>query len=95
MRYQLLFQRPIPGFEPSSEAYAPAVEGLDETRRALRACGITDLKALDAWTAVTGGLAAQQNANEPGGDRWVRLVDEITDMFLAHYGPANQVKGKR
>jgi AcrR family transcriptional regulator len=95
MRYQLLFQRPIPGFVPSPEAYAPAVEGLDETRRALRACGITEARAVDAWTAVTGGLAAQQNANEPGGDRWIRLVDEITDMYLAHYRPPNQGRGKR
>jgi AcrR family transcriptional regulator len=95
VRYQLLFQRPIPSFVPSQEAYAPAVEGLEETHRSLRACGITDPRAFDAWTAVTGGLAAQQNANEPGGERWVRLVDEITDMFLARYMPANQTKGKR
>jgi AcrR family transcriptional regulator len=88
VRYQLLFERTLPGFEPSPEAYAPAVETLDHARGALRACGITGGRALDAWTAVTGGLAAQQNANEPRGDRWVRLVDEITDMFLAHYRPA-------
>ena len=28
-RYQLLFQRTIPGFEPSPEAFAPAVRALD------------------------------------------------------------------
>src|SRR5688500_9094900 len=28
VRHQLLFQRTIPGFEPSPESYAPAVEGL-------------------------------------------------------------------
>jgi AcrR family transcriptional regulator len=86
-RYQLLFQRTIPGFEPSPESYAPAVDVLDRARNALRACGITDPRAVDAWTAVTGGIAAQQNANEPGGERWVRLVDEIVDMYLAHYQP--------
>jgi AcrR family transcriptional regulator len=88
VRYQLLFQRTIPGLDPSPQAYAPAVEALDYTRAALRACGITGDRGLDAWTAVIGGLAAQQNANEPGGDRWLRLVDEITDMYLAHYAPA-------
>lgn len=93
VRYQLLFQRTIPGFEPSPESYVAAVDALDHARRALRACGITDRRALDVWTAVTGGLAAQQNANEPRGDRWVRLADEITDMFLAHYRPARH-KGK-
>jgi AcrR family transcriptional regulator len=87
VRYQLLFQRTIPGFEPSPESYSPATEALDVARRALRACGITDARACDAWTALS-GLAAQQNANEPGGDRWVRLSDEFTAMFLAHYRPA-------
>lgn len=89
VRYQLLFQRTIPGFEPSPESYAPAVEALETTRAALHACGITDARALDAWTAVAGGLAAQQNSNEPGGDRWLRLIDDVIDMYLAYYAPAN------
>jgi AcrR family transcriptional regulator len=93
-RYQLLFQRTIPRFEPSSESYAPAVEILDHVRPMLRECGITDPRAFDAWTGVTAGLAAQQNANEPGGERWVGLADEVTDMFLAHYQAAKH-KGKR
>ena len=85
VRYQLLFQRAIPGFEPSPEAYAPAVDVLDLTRTVLKACGVVDARAMDAWTAVTSGLAAQQVSNEPGGDRWVRLLDELVDMYLAHY----------
>ncbi len=93
-RYQLLFQRPIPGFQPSSEAYAPALECLEFGRAALRACGITSARAMDAWTAVTSGIVAQQNANEPGGDRWTRLADEVTDMFLAHYRPSRH-RGKQ
>jgi AcrR family transcriptional regulator len=93
-RYQLLFQRTIPRFEPSPESYAPAKDVLDHARGALRACDISDARAVDAWTAVTSGLAAQQNANEPGGDRWARLADEIVDMFLTHYRPAKD-KGKR
>ena len=87
VRYQLVFQRTIPGFEPSPEAYAPALEGLDGARLVLRAAGITDARAFDAWTALIGGLAAQQNANEPGGDRWLRLADEVVDMFVAHFRP--------
>jgi AcrR family transcriptional regulator len=87
VRYQLLYQRTIPGFEPSPESYAPAVEGLDRVRAALAACGVTDPQALDVWTALFTGLTAQQNSNEPGGDRWARLVDEVTDMFLTHYRP--------
>jgi AcrR family transcriptional regulator len=85
VRYQLLFQRTIPKFEPSPEAYEPALRVLDEARAALRACGITTGHAFDAWLAVTAGIAAQQNANEPGGDRWVRLADELSDMYFEHY----------
>jgi AcrR family transcriptional regulator len=94
VRYQLMFQRTIPGFEPSPEAFAPAIDVLENARTAMRACGITDARAFDAWTAVTAGVAAQQNSNEPGGDRWVRLADDITAMYLAYYLPAKK-KGKR
>ena len=87
VRYQLLYQRTIPRFEPSPEAFAPALQVLDEVRIALRACGVTDDRAFDAWTAVTQGIAAQQDANEPGGDRWIRLLDELADMYLEHYSP--------
>jgi AcrR family transcriptional regulator len=90
VRYQLLFQRTIPGFVPTAQSYAPAVAVLDDARSALRACGITDLRAFDAWTAVTAGLVGQQISNEPGGDRWIRLADEVIDMYLAHYRPAEQ-----
>lgn len=87
VRHQLLFQRTLPGFEPSPESYRLAAAALEHARATLAACGITESRALDAWTAVMAGLAAQQTSNEPGGDRWSRLVDEITDMFLAHYRP--------
>ncbi|MDQ6728476.1 MAG: TetR/AcrR family transcriptional regulator [Actinomycetota bacterium] len=87
VRYQLLYQRTIPGFAPSPESYTPAMEGLDLVWAALEACGVTTGRARDTWTAVISGLAAQQNANEPGGQRWVRLVNDAIDMFLAHHQP--------
>jgi hypothetical protein len=37
--------------------------------------------------ALVAGLAAQQNSNEPGGDRWVRLAGEVIDMFFEHHLP--------
>lgn len=85
VRYQLLFQRTIPGFEPSPESYAVAVEALATARARVAACGATGVRAFDAWTALTGGLVAQQNANEPGGRRWVRLLDDLIDMYLSHF----------
>jgi AcrR family transcriptional regulator len=83
-RYQLLFQRTILGFEPSSESYAPAVEALASSRQRLAANGIRSARHVDLWTALTTGLVDQQISNDPGGSRWSALVDEAVDMFIAH-----------
>jgi AcrR family transcriptional regulator len=83
-RYQLLFQRTIPGFEPSPEAYEPAVELLEASRQVLVDAGGTDPRDLDLSTALTSGLVDQQISNDPGGDRWYRLLDDALDMFFAH-----------
>jgi AcrR family transcriptional regulator len=83
-RYQLLFLRTIPGFVPSSEAYAPAVRALEDTLARLARNQITHPRHLDLWTALTTGLVDQQISNDPGGDRWTRLAEEAVDMFLAY-----------
>jgi AcrR family transcriptional regulator len=84
VRYQLLFQRTIPGFEPSAESYAIAVEGLGVVRERLASMGLTDPATLDLLTAIGTGLTDQQISNDPGGNRWIRLVDEATKMFFDH-----------
>lgn len=83
-RYQLLFQRTIPGFEPSPESYAPSVEGLELSRQALVDAGGTDPRDLDLYTGIVTGLVDQQISNDPCGDRWYRLLDEAFDMFFAY-----------
>ena len=83
VRYQLLFQRTIPGFEPSEQSYAIAREVLDWGRRVLAEVGITDPADVDLYTALIAGLVAQQNSNEPGGNRWTRQLDRVIDMYLA------------
>lgn len=83
-RYQLLFQRTIPGFEPSPESFAPSVEDLEITRHALIEAGGTDPGDLDLLTGLVTGLIDQQISNDPGGDRWYRLLDEALDMYFAH-----------
>lgn len=86
VRYQLLFQRTIPDFEPSPESYAVAVDVLDGTARALEELGVDDPRHVDLWTAMFTGLISQQLANDPGGDRWGRLLDEALDLFCDHVG---------
>ncbi len=83
-RYQLLFQRTLPGFEPSPESYAPAVRALDGLRQTLALNGVTGAPHVDLWTALLSGLVSQQASNDPGGERWTRLIEESTAMFLDH-----------
>jgi AcrR family transcriptional regulator len=87
VRYELLFQRTIPGFTPSNDSYALAIEALGRAAEGLLAIGITDPEALDLWTAVTVGLTNQQLANDPGGVRWERLIDRAVHMLLAELAP--------
>ena len=84
-RYQLLFQRTVPGFEPSAESFAISVEGLEAMRERLHSIGVTAPRALDLLTAIGTGLTDQQLSNDPGGDRWSRLLDEAAEMFIAHH----------
>ena len=93
-RYQLLFQHVLPGFAPSAESYAAAQRALDSAREDLALNGVTDEGHLDVWTAITTGLVGQQIANDPGGDRWTRLIDDVVDMFLGYCQPSTR-RGKR
>jgi AcrR family transcriptional regulator len=83
-RYQLLFQHSIPGFVPSEESFEPAVRALDVARELLALNEVHDPRHLDLWTALTTGLVDQQISNDPGGERWIRLIEEAMNMFLAH-----------
>ena len=83
VRHQLLFQRTIPGFEPSPESYELALEFYELGTRRLSAAGVTDPDDIDLFTALVSGLAHQQVANDPGGDRWVRQAGRAVEMFLA------------
>ena len=94
-RYQLLFQRAIPGFEPSPESYAHAIEALEGARRRLASIGIIKARHVDMWTALVTGLVDQQISNDPGGDRWARLAGEFAEMFLSYCGVQGDAPVKR
>lgn len=85
-RHQLMNVRVIPGFEPCPQSYAPAVHVLERLREVFDRLRIDDPAAMELWTAVLGGLIHQQWANDPGGDRWRRLLDRAVDMFADEMG---------
>jgi AcrR family transcriptional regulator len=81
-RYVLLFQRQIPGFEPSAESYEPARRFLDRAVELLHAAGIETQADVDCFVAMVAGLVDAQVSNDPGGDRWTRHLDRLADMYL-------------
>lgn len=91
-RYQLMFQRTIPGFEPSPESFAISEASLARVVGHLESCGIAEAWAIDLFTALGTGLASQQISNDPGGDRWVRLIDDAVDMYLEHLSTTTDLR---
>jgi AcrR family transcriptional regulator len=86
-RQQLMFQRTIPGFEPSPATYALAVRVVDRCVALLSALGAGSPAQVDVYTVLVGGLGAQQVANDPGGDRFTRHLEALLDLFLDHFVP--------
>ena len=81
-RNALLFRRVIPGFEPSASAYAVAQEALSRIIRVGNAAGVTERGDIDCLVAMTAGLIEAQLSNEPGGNRWLRHLDHLTDVLV-------------
>ena len=80
-RHQLMDVSVIPGFHPSPEAYAPALEVYGLMQAELGSLGITSGQDADLFTALISGMITQQLANDPGGQRWRRLIPRVTSMF--------------
>lgn len=94
---QLLFWRPVPGFQPSPDSFQASVDDMDELRaefaEAVR-LGQLDrsadsVEAVRLLSVMMSGLISQQMANEPHAQYetgvFTRLTDEAIEMFLAHY----------
>jgi AcrR family transcriptional regulator len=92
--YQLVFERPVPGFEPSEESMAVSLAALEESREhfahLIAESGLDiDLPvaaAFDLSIAVMHGLTALHMANEPhlpvGEGRFGSLIADAAKMFV-------------
>jgi AcrR family transcriptional regulator len=94
---QLMFWRPVPGYRPSADAYAPAVEvlaaahdafGRLQQRGLIRADADLD-EAVHTWTVLMSGIVTQHATNEPDATfedgTFPGLVPVMAQMVAARY----------
>jgi AcrR family transcriptional regulator len=103
---QLMCWRVVPGYEPSPEAYEPAVAVIESSKECfdvLQQRGLfrpeCDTEVLlRTWTVLTSGVMTQQLANAPDQpfDEGVftSTLPDLAAMFLTLYGPSDRSRSK-
>jgi AcrR family transcriptional regulator len=96
---QLLNWRPVPGFEPSSEAFAPSVEFVQDVGHQLEVAAqrgelhpaAASEEGLALLSVLIAGVLSQQLANEPHATfqqgRFTRLTARVLELFRSAYPP--------
>lgn len=102
---QLMSWRPVPGFQPSAEAYEPAVVVYDRSlavmeqmqERGLLRRDVPAEELLRGWTVLSSGVMTQQLANAPeepfDSGAFTSLLPQLVAMFLAHHAPPDAPSG--
>ena len=85
-RHELMSLRTIPGFTPTAEGYAPSVAVMEGFVARMARHGVSKQDDLDVFVAIVSGMVDTQLANDPGGDRWSRLLDRAIDMLADNVG---------
>ena len=95
---ELMFWRPIKDWEPAPQAYAAAVQLIDDMHAALAALQRQELLRGDVdvdemarvLTVLSAGVISQQLANEPGvplnHGRFAGVLERLVSMFLHEFG---------
>jgi AcrR family transcriptional regulator len=104
---QLMGWRPVPGYEPSPQAYASAVDAFEAGRAVfstLQARGLfrqdVEVDALmRTWTVLLSGVMTQQLANAPHQPfetgTFTSTLPDLVDMYLAHSGADHRSRTRR
>ncbi|HLZ28990.1 MAG TPA: TetR/AcrR family transcriptional regulator [Chloroflexota bacterium] len=99
--YSLVFERPVPGFEPSAANMAAATDLLAASRAAWAAMlssgelqpDLTPDQSHDLFIALQHGLTAFHLANEPhlpvGQGRFGGLIEAAVALFITSWGNAS------
>ena len=99
---QLLYWRPVPGFVPSAEAFAPAVAMVETSRHRFTELQRRGFIRADAsiddiqrdWVVILTGVVTRQLANAPqekfDEGRFSTALGDLVAMFARHYeaGPS-------
>ncbi len=81
-RYELLFQRHVPGFTPSTESYVLAEEVLGRVYKLINEAGVSEPGDIDCIVAMVAGLMEAQMSNDPSGHRWTRHLNRLVDLYV-------------
>ena len=81
-RYELLFERHVPGFTPSPESYTLAEEVLGRAGKVMHEAGANQQRDIDCIVAMVAGLMEAQLSNDPDGNRWTRHLNRLVDLYL-------------
>lgn len=104
---QLMAWRPVPGYEPSPQAYELAVQVFDRGRamfaelqdRGLFRPDIDLDEAMRAWTVLISGVITQQLANAPqqryDDGTFTTLLPGLVELFLLKYGAKGRPRRRR
>lgn len=102
--YQLVFERPVPGFVPSQAGLEEGARILAESDQILKlglaqgnlALGIPPEQARDLFIAMMHGLTALHMANEPelpmGTGRFGSLIPAALTLFQSAWRPSTEVQ---
>ena len=90
-RHQLMDVRTLPNFQPSPQAYEASIRTYALMSQHLP---LSEQADIDVYTALIAGLVSQQLANDPGGQRWRRLLPRVITMFADDLGLSPTPSGK-
>ena len=82
-RYHLMFQRTVPGFEPTEKSHAAALEVLAVLVERLAAAGVRRAADIALFRSLMSGIAAEQIANDPHGRAFVDQTERGIRHLLA------------
>jgi AcrR family transcriptional regulator len=94
---QLLYWRPVPGFQPSTESFAPAVAMWESSRNRFLELQRHGLLRADAdvdnvqhdWASILTGVVTRQLANAPNESfdegRFTARLGDLVTMFARYY----------